>query len=107
MNRVNHAEVRLPCFRVASGEELLPVSHLLAGQTMEVPSHVKKGLQDALQAVPVSDYSPLDHHSGACQKLAVSLFFEQNRYLRLRLTCLYCCCNHPAFLQLMLYMQAK
>ena len=60
--------------RVASREELLPVGHLLAGQTPDVPPHVKQGLQDVLQAVPVSDYSPLDHHSGAFQKLAVSPF---------------------------------
>jgi hypothetical protein len=57
--------------RIAAGEELLPVSHLLARQAPEVPSHVKAGLQHTLQGVPVSEYSPLDHHSGAMDRLAV------------------------------------
>lgn len=57
--------------RIAASEELLPVSHLLARQAPEVPSHVKAGLQHTLQGVPVSEYSPLDHHSGAMDRLAV------------------------------------
>ncbi len=48
------------------------MSHLLARQAPEVPSHVKAGLQRTLQGVPVSDYSPLDHHSDAMDRLAVS-----------------------------------
>ena len=60
--------------RVATGEELLPVNHLLPGQVSEVPSHVREPLQDALQSVPLSDYSPLDHYSGAFAKLAVCVF---------------------------------
>ncbi|DBB01934.1 TPA: hypothetical protein ACH3X1_000525 [Trebouxia sp. C0004] len=56
--------------RIAAGEELLPVSHLLARQAPEVPSHVKAGLQHTLQGMPVSEYSPLDHHSGAMDRLA-------------------------------------
>lgn len=57
--------------RVATGEELLPVNHLLPGQVSEVPLHIRQPLQDALQSVPLSDYSPLDHDSGAFNKLAV------------------------------------
>ena len=60
--------------RVATGEELLPVNHLLPGQVSEVPSHVREPLQDALQTVPLSEYSPLDHYSGAFDKLAVCLY---------------------------------
>lgn len=48
------------------------MSHLLAGHAPEVPIHVKEGLQKALQTVPVSDYSPLDHHSGALDRITVS-----------------------------------
>ena len=58
--------------RVATEEELLPVSHLLPGQASEVPSHVRVHLEAALHAVPLSDYSPLDHHSGAFDKISVS-----------------------------------
>ncbi len=47
------------------------MSHLLARQAPEVPSHVKAGLQRTLQGVPVSEYSPLDNHSGAMDRLAV------------------------------------
>lgn len=61
--------------RVATGEELLPVDHLLPGQVSEVPSHIKQPLQDALQSVPLSDYSPLDHYSGAFSRLAVCPLF--------------------------------
>ncbi|DBB14886.1 TPA: hypothetical protein ACH3X3_004487 [Trebouxia sp. C0006] len=56
--------------RIAASEELLPVSHLLARQAPEVPSHVRAGLQHSLQGVPVSEYSPLDNHSGAMDKIA-------------------------------------
>ena len=51
----------------------MPVSHLLPGKVSEVPSHIRKPMQDALQSVPLSDYSPLDHYSGAFDKLAVRL----------------------------------
>ena len=57
--------------RIAADEELLPVSHLLARQAPEVPSQVKAGLRRTLQGVPVSEYSPMDHHSGALDRLAV------------------------------------
>ena len=60
--------------RIAADEELLPVSHLLARQPPEVPAHVKAGLQHTLQGVPVSEYSPLDHHTGALDRLAVRLY---------------------------------
>ncbi|KAA6419613.1 MAG: hypothetical protein FRX49_10338 [Trebouxia sp. A1-2] len=56
--------------RIAADEELLPVSHLLARQPPEVPAHVRAGLQHTLQGVPVSEYSPLDHHTGALDRLA-------------------------------------
>lgn len=49
------------------------MSHLLPGKVSEVPSHIRKPMQDALQSVPLSDYSPLDHYSGAFDKLAVRL----------------------------------
>lgn len=64
----------LPLGRMATGEELLPVNHLLPSQVSTVPSHVRRPMQDALQALPLSDYSPLDHHSGAFSKLAVCLY---------------------------------
>lgn len=57
--------------RIAASEELLPVSHLLARQAPEVPSHVRAGLQRTLQGVPVSEYSPLDNQSGAMDRIAV------------------------------------
>ena len=57
--------------RVATEEELVPISHLLPGQASEVPSHVRGQLEAALHAVPLSDYSPLDYHSGAFDELAV------------------------------------
>ncbi|KAL3135582.1 hypothetical protein ABBQ38_006062 [Trebouxia sp. C0009 RCD-2024] len=57
--------------RVATAEELLPVNHLLqCDEVSDVPSHVQRPMQDALQALPLCDYSPLDHHSGALEKLA-------------------------------------
>ena len=49
------------------------MNHLLPGQVSEVPSHVRDPLQDALQSVPLSDYSPLDHYCGSFDKLAVCL----------------------------------
>ncbi|KAL3158753.1 hypothetical protein ABBQ32_011481 [Trebouxia sp. C0010 RCD-2024] len=60
--------------RVVTAEELWPVNHLLPGQLSDVPSHVQRPMQDALQALPLCDYSPLDHHSGAFDKLAVRLW---------------------------------
>ncbi|KAL0044610.1 hypothetical protein WJX82_002675 [Trebouxia sp. C0006] len=64
--------------RIAASEELLPVSHLLARQAPEVPSHVRAGLQHSLQGVPVSEYSPLDNHSGAMDKIAGLVSQSQN-----------------------------
>lgn len=82
--------------RVASGEELLPVNHLLPGQVSEVPSHVREPLQDALQSVPLSDYSPLDHYCGSFDKLAVCLSCGVH-HLRLR-SLLAVCIVEPVFL---------
>lgn len=68
------ADGLLPVGRVATAEELLPVNHLLqCDEVSDVPSHVQRPMQDALQALPLCDYSPLDHHSGALEKLAVRL----------------------------------
>lgn len=68
------ADGLLPFGRVVTAEELWPVNHLLPGQLSDVPSHVQRPMQDALQALPLCDYSPLDHHSGAFDKLAVRLW---------------------------------
>ena len=61
--------------RVASCEELLPINHLTSGQAPEVPSQVRAQMQSALQAAPLTDFSPLQRESGCLGKVAVSAQF--------------------------------
>ena len=58
--------------RIASCEELLPLSHLLPQKPPDVPLHIKQDLQRCLRALPTSAYSPLQHRSGALETVEVS-----------------------------------